>query len=98
MAQKQSIFTDRVVGVSIHNGLVRLDLAVFAGTGKDKDGKPGTRMDITHQLVMPLDAFVNATQSQQKLLQQLAQRQAKAAKTSQPEGEGAAAAAPTAQA
>lgn len=79
MANKQSIYADRIVGFSIHNGLVRMDLAVFAGTGKNKEGEAVTRMDVTHQVVLPLDAFVAATNAQQNMLKQLADRQAKAA-------------------
>ena len=75
MANKQIVFADRLVGLSIHNGLVRLDLAVSAGTVKGKDDKPAQRMDITTQLVMPLDAFANAVGMQQKLLQQVVERE-----------------------
>lgn len=90
MANKQSIYTDRIVGFTIHNGLVRMDLAVFAGTAKSKEGEPVARMEITHQVVLPLDAFVAAVGAQQNMLKQLADRQAKSAKA------GEAAAAPAA--
>lgn len=79
MANKQTVFADRMVGISIHNGLVRMDLAVVAGTGKTKDDQPAIKMDVTHQLVLPLDAFVAAVNAQQNLLKQLAERQAQAA-------------------
>lgn len=75
MANKQIVFADRLVGLSIHNGLVRLDLAVNAGTVKGKDDKPARRMDVTTQLVMPLDSFANAVGMQQKLLQQAIERE-----------------------
>jgi len=75
MANKQIIFSDRLVGLGIHNGLVRLDLAVHAGTGKGKDDKPAQRLDVTTQLVMPLEAFANAVALQQNMLQQLIARE-----------------------
>jgi hypothetical protein len=75
MANKQIIFADRLVGLGVHNGLVRLDLAVHAGTGKGKDDKPAQRLDVTTQVVMPLDAFANAVALQQKLLQGLLERE-----------------------
>lgn len=73
-ASKQIAFADRLVGASVQNGLVRLDLAVFAGMSKDKEGKPLQRMEITQQLVLPIDAFVQAVGMQQKLLKELGAR------------------------
>ena len=86
MANKQIVFCDRMVNISLQNGLVRLDLAVNADTVKGKDDKPAQRMEVTSQVVMPLDAFVNAVAMQQKLLKELIardkkQREAKAEAT-----------------
>lgn len=75
MANKQTVFADRLVGLSIHNGLVRMDLAVVAGAGKTKDDQPALKMDVTHQLVMPLDGFVSALEAQQRMLKQVADQQ-----------------------
>ena len=36
MSNKQIIFADRLVNASVHNGLVRLDLGVFAAAVQDK--------------------------------------------------------------
>ncbi|MBI5259527.1 MAG: hypothetical protein HY855_23700 [Burkholderiales bacterium] len=95
MANKQTVFADRIVGLSVQNGLVRVDLATIAGPAKNKEGKDGLKLDVTHQLVLPLDAFVNGVAMQQKLVQELVARQqkrnAKAAKA-----DDAAAAAPAA--
>lgn len=74
MANKQIVFADRLVGLTVQNGLVRLDLAVNAGQVKDKDGKTGQRMDVTTQLVLPMDAFVNAVAMQQNALKQVVAR------------------------
>lgn len=71
MATKEIIFTDRLTNLSVHNGLVRIDLGVFAGTGKTKDGKDAMKIETTHQLVMPLDAFANAVAAQQSMLKQV---------------------------
>lgn len=74
MANKQMIFADRMVGASVHNGIVRLNLAVHAGTVTDKDGKTAQRMELVSQLVMPLDAFAEAVNMQQNMLRQLVER------------------------
>lgn len=93
MANKQIVFSDRLVGLSVQNGLVRLDLATIAGPAKTKDGKDGLKMDITHQVVMPLDAFVNGVAMQQQLVKELVSRQQKrAAKGAKADGAGEAAA------
>lgn len=67
MATKEIIFSDRLTNLSVHNGLVRIDLGVIAGTGKTKEGKDALRVETTHQLVMPLDAFLAAVTAQQAL-------------------------------
>lgn len=74
MSNKQYIFSDRLVGLNLQNGLVRLDLAVNAGTVKGKDDKPAQRMEVTTQVVMPLEAFANAVAMQDKLLRELVAR------------------------
>lgn len=79
MANKQIVFSDRVVGLTLQNGLVRMDLATIAGPAKTKEGKDGLKMDITHQLVMPLDAFVNGVAMQQQMVKELVSRQQKRA-------------------
>lgn len=77
MANKQVIFSDRIVGMSIQNGLVRIDLATIAGRVKNKDGQEGFKMDVTHQLVIPMDGFVAGMGMQQKLLKEVASRSQK---------------------
>lgn len=94
MANKQVIFADRVVGLSVHNGLVRIDLGVAAGTSKGKDGKPLLKVEGTHQLVLPLDAFAAAVDMQGKLLKELVSRQKKGREA---KAAAAAAAAPAVQ-
>lgn len=77
MANKQVVFSDRIVGLSVQNGLVRIDLATIAGPAKTKEGKDGLKMDVTHQLVLPMDAFVAGLGMQQNLLKELSARQQK---------------------
>jgi hypothetical protein len=79
-SMKQYVFADRVVGVSVQNGLVRVDLATIAGPTKTKEGKDGLKMDVTHQVLLPLDAFMAGFTMQQKLVQELVNRQQKKAK------------------
>jgi hypothetical protein len=71
MATKEVIFADRLTNLTVHNGLVRIDLGVFAGTGKTKEGKDAMKVETTHQLVLPLDGFANAVAAQQGLLKQV---------------------------
>jgi hypothetical protein len=71
MATKEIVFADRLTNLAVHNGLVRIDLGVFAGPGKTKDGKDAMKIETTHQLVMPLDAFANAVAAQQSMLKQV---------------------------
>lgn len=75
MAYKQVVFADRLVGLTVQDGLVRLDLAVNAGQVKDKDEQVKQRLEITSQLVMPLEAFVAAVDMQARLVKQLADKQ-----------------------
>ena len=77
MSSKEVVFADRLVGLSIHNGLVRMDLAVVTGPAKGKDGKPGVKMETRHQVVLPLDGFAASFDMQQKLVKELATRQKK---------------------
>ena len=77
MANKQIIFSDRIVGLSVQNGLVRIDLATVAGPAKTKEGKDGLKMDITHQLVIPLDGFMAGFAMQEKLAKEMVTRQQK---------------------
>lgn len=81
MPNKQIVFSDRLVGLTVQNGLVRMDLAVNAGQVKGKDDKVGQRMDITTQVVMPLEAFVDAVAMQQNLLKEVVARGKKAAES-----------------
>lgn len=78
MAYKNIVFADRVVGISMSNGVVRIDLAINAGTTKGKDDQPAQRLEITHQLVMPLEGFVAAQDFQQRLLNEIAAQQKRA--------------------
>lgn len=74
MASKQVIYTDRITNIAVQGGMVRIDLAVMAGTAKGKDDKPAIRLEPTHQLVMPLDAFVSSFRTQEKLMAELIAR------------------------
>lgn len=75
MAYKQVVFADRMVGLTVQDGLVRIDLAVNAGQVKDKDEQVKQRLEITSQLVIPLEAFVAGVGMQQRLVKELAEKQ-----------------------
>lgn len=77
MSNKQILFADRLVGLAVQGTTARLDFGVIAGTGKNKDGKPATKIDVTHQLVLPLDAFVQAVAVQEKVVKELLARDKK---------------------
>ena len=72
---KQIVFADRIMGAFVQNGTVRLDLAVLEPVAQ-KEGKTSVRATATHQLIMPLAAFVEGVRMQQQLMQELAKQQA----------------------
>jgi hypothetical protein len=74
MANKEHIFSDRLVGIGIHNGLVRLDLATFTGMTKNADDKPAIQLEANHQVIMPLDAFIAAVGMQDKFVKEIVAR------------------------
>ncbi len=84
MTTKQHIYADRVVGLRVHNGMVRLDLAVIAGAAKTKDDKPAVKMEITHQIVIPLEAFAAGVKVQQDLLKQVVESRKKGKTKAEP--------------
>lgn len=90
MAYKQIVFADRLVGMTIQDGVVRIDLAVNAGQVKDKDEQVKQRLEITTQLVMPFEGFVNAVAMQQRLVKEIAEKQKgkRAAKAPEAETKG----------
>ncbi len=75
MAYKQIVFADRLVGMTIQDGLVRIDFAVNAGQVKDKDEHVKQRLEVTAQFVMPFEGFVNALATQQRFVKEIAEKQ-----------------------
>lgn len=71
MASKEVVYADRLTNLAVHNGLVRIDFGVIAGSSKTKEGKDALRVETTHQLVMPLDAFAAAVAAQQQLIKKV---------------------------
>jgi hypothetical protein len=74
MANKQIVFSDRLAGISVQGGTARLDFGVISGAAKSKDGKPAMKLEVTHQLVIPLDAFIQAVGMQDKAVKELVSR------------------------
>ena len=73
MANREVVFADRLTNLSVHNGLVRMEIGVITGTAKTKEGKDALKLEATHQIVMPLDTFVAAVAAQQQLIKQVAE-------------------------
>ena len=67
----ETIYADQVTNISLHGGVVRLELAVVDALPKAKD-EP-IKMRISHHLVLPLDAFVKAFEIQQAVMNKLIQ-------------------------
>lgn len=68
----ENVFADRIVNLSVHNGLVRIDL----GTVETymEGGERKQRTELTHRLVMPLDGYVRSFGIQQRMMNQLNER------------------------
>lgn len=74
MSNKQVLFADRLVGISVQGATARLDFGIISSSGKGKDGKPALKIDVTHQLVMPVDAFAQSVGMQEKAVKELISR------------------------
>ncbi len=67
----ETIYAHQVTNISIQGGIVRLELAVI---DELPNGQGDTiKMRISHQLVLPLDAFVKAFEIQQTVMSKLVQ-------------------------
>jgi hypothetical protein len=67
----ETIYADQITNISLHGGVVRLEMAVV-------DALPTTqnetlKMRISHHVVLPLDAFVKAFEIQQAVMNKLVQ-------------------------
>ena len=51
-------FADRLINMSIHNGLVRMEVGI--GQAAVEEGKQTTKYEATQSIVMPLDGFATA--------------------------------------
>ncbi len=69
-------FADRLVNVSIHNGLVRLEFGI--GQAAVEEGKQTTKFEATQSIVMPLNGFAAALKLQERMMSQLVERANKA--------------------
>ncbi len=82
----ETLFADRILNISIHNGLVRIDLGTVDTYLDGEERKQ--RTDVTQRLVMPVDGFVRSFAMQQRMMTQLNER------AKQAQGAGAEADAP----
>lgn len=69
MASKTVIFADRVSNVSVTGSLVRIELATLASLPKASG--ESAKFAATHELVMPLEGFVNSLKIQDAVIKKL---------------------------
>lgn len=67
----ETIYADQVSNISIHGGVVRLELAVVDELPKTQNDP--IKMRVSHHLVLPLDAFVKAFEIEQTMMNKLLQ-------------------------
>lgn len=67
----ETIYADQVTNISIHGGVVRLELATVDELPKKQDDP--IKMRISHHLVLPLEAFLKAFDIQQAIVNKLLQ-------------------------
>lgn len=76
MATKQYLFADRIIGISVQGTTARIDFGVATQTAT-KEGKTEAKVDPTHQLILPLDSFIQAVAVQEKVAKELITRSKK---------------------
>ncbi len=78
----ETTYADRIINLSVQNGLVRIDLGTVDTYLEGEERKQ--RAEVTQRVVMPLDGFVRSFAMQQRMLDQMNER----AKNAQGAGEG----------
>jgi hypothetical protein len=68
----ETLFADRILNISIQNGLVRIDLGTVDTYLDGEERKQ--RTELTQRLVMPVDGFVRSFAMQQRMVNQLNER------------------------
>ena len=66
-----TIFVDQLTNISLYSGVVRLEFSVLETPAKTNE-EPATYR-VSHNLVMPLDAFVKAFGAEKALMDKLMQ-------------------------
>ena len=66
-----TIFVDQLTNISLYSGVVRLEFSVLETPAKTNE-EPATYR-VSHNLVMPLDAFVKALGAEKALMDKLIQ-------------------------
>jgi len=72
-----TLFADRIVNLSIANGLVRIELGTVENYLENNERKQ--RVEVTQRVVMPVEGFVRSFGMQQRMMAQLEERAKKAA-------------------
>lgn len=81
---KEIQYADRLINITVHNGMVRLQFGNFRGMAKNDEGKEVFRFEGGTQVVVPLNSFVEAVGMQQGFLDKLKNVQADTAKGDSP--------------
>ena len=68
----ETLFADRIINLTIQNGLVRIDLGTVDTYLDGEERKQ--RTELTQRLVMPVDGFVRSFAMQQRMVNQLNER------------------------
>lgn len=64
----QRVFVDGINHINFINGMIRINMGVVV-PGPEEDSDPSFKE--THQLIIPLNSFLNAFESQKQLIEQL---------------------------
>ena len=82
----ETTYADRIINLSVQNGLVRIDLGTVDTYLEGEERKQ--RAEVTQRVVMPLDGFVRSFAMQQRMLDQMNERAKGAQGAGEGEGEG----------
>ena len=67
-----TIYVDQLTNISLYGGVVRLEFSVIDTVPKGNNEEPA-KYRVSHNLVMPLDAFIKAFSAEKALMDKLLQ-------------------------
>ena len=66
------IYSDDIGAITVSGPIVRFDLMIQSATEKDAQGKP--KLEVSHRVIMPIDAFLRAATRMQGSVQDLVKK------------------------